>query len=133
MKKYTPILYTILTSLFFILTCYSFFYPDNWHSEVYLNYIPKDFKPIEFDLKTGEISSENTINKKAADYVPTYGFLMYKFYNFCKYWGAIIFLLLVIGFIHLMIICTPQQRIKYGLLNSIQLISALIFLQKVII
>lgn len=72
MKKYTPKLYTILTSLFFILTCYSFSYPDNWHSEVYLNYIPQDFKPIEFDLKTGEISSENPINKKAADCVPTY-------------------------------------------------------------
>ena len=90
MKKYTPIFYTILVSLFFILTCYSSFYPYKWHSEVYLNYIPKDFKPIEFDLKTGEISSENTINKKAADYVPTYGFLMYKLYNFCKYWGATI-------------------------------------------
>jgi len=133
MKKNTPLVYTVLVSLFLILICYSYFYPKYWHSKVYLNHLPKDFRYTEFELKTGEISSENTIYKKATDYVPKYGVLMYKFYDFCKDWGAIIFTVLIIAFIPMLIYCVPKQRIKYGLLNSVQLVGALILLQQVII
>ena len=134
MKKKTILTYTTLVSLFLLLTCYSFFYSKYWHSKVYLSYLPEEIEYPEYDLKTKELTSSKTANfYNVSDYVPTYGLVMYKVYDFCRDWGAIFLILLIMVFIPQTIYCLPELRLKFGVLNSVQLVVALILLQTVII
>ncbi len=134
MKRSTVLIYTTLVSLFLLLTCYSFIYIKFLHSEVYLSHLPEEVIYPEYNLKTGEITNSETTNfREASDFVPIYGLIMYNAYDFCKNWGAVFLILLIIMFIPQLIYCLPEVRMKFGILNLIQLFGALIFLQWIIV